>query len=133
MSTASPATLDARLIRSLTRVLDTLDKWDERLTDHYASQRKHDRTGLRSPVTVRIPCTGSDGQPAPVTVEAWMRNVSSGGMSFISETKFEATRILVGFRLNGLQETWYHAEVMRAREVVDRFWEYGVAFRGKAN
>jgi hypothetical protein len=133
MSTSSPAAAESRLIRSLTRVLDTLDKWDERLTDHYSSQRKHDRQGLRTPVTVRVPLAGPDGQPTPVTIGAWMRNVSSGGMSFISDSKFEATRILVGFRLDGVNETWYHAQVMRAREVVDAFWEYGVAFRGKAS
>ncbi len=132
MSTSSPSAADSRLVRTLTRVLDTLDKMDERLTDHYAPQRKHSRTGVRRPVTVRIPAIGSDGQPAPVTVNGWMRNVSPGGMSFICDAKIEAERLFVGFHLDGVNEVWYHAEVKRAREVVDEYWEYGVAFRGKA-
>lgn len=132
MSTLSAAT-ETKLMRTLTRVLDTLDKWDERLTDHYAPQRKHTRTGIRKPVSVRIPAVGSDGQPLPITVDAWMRNVSSGGMSFICDARIEAERLLVGLRVEGAEETWYHAELRRAREVIEGFWEYGVAFRGKVN
>lgn len=133
MSTLSPSAAETKLMRTLTRVLDTLDKWDERLTDHYAPQRKHARTGIRKPVIVRIPVIGSDGQPQPITVDAWMRNVSPGGMSFVCDAHIEAERILVAFRVDGVTETWYHAELKRAREVIEGYWEYGVAFRGKAS
>ena len=122
---ASPQ--QARLIKALTRVLDTLDKSEERLSDHFSPQRRHARNDVRLPVEVRIPVAGA----LPIVVEAWMRNVSPGGLSFITQSQIEGKSILVGLKMDGVHESWFNAEVMRAREVVDGFWEYGVAFRGK--
>jgi hypothetical protein len=125
---STAAAQQARLVKMLTRVMDTLDKWDERLSGHYAPQRKHQRNDVRLPVDVRIPVPGME----PQAIAAWMRNVSSGGMSFVSQAKFDDKKILVGLKMDGVNESWFHGEVMRAREVVDDFWEYGIAFRGKA-
>lgn len=117
----------SRLLKTLIRVLDTLDKSEERLSDHFSPQRRHTRNDVRLPVEVRIPVAGS----LPVVIEAWMRNVSPGGLSFISQAQITEKNILVGLKMDGVHESWFHAEVMRARDVMDGFREYGVAFRGK--
>jgi hypothetical protein len=125
---SAAAAQQARMVKVLTRVMDTLDRMDERLADHFSPQRKHSRNDVRLPVEVRIPVAGME----PQAIAAWMRNVSSGGMSFVSQARFEDKKILVGLKMDGVNESWFHGEVMRAREVVDGFWEYGIAFRGKA-
>lgn len=124
--------LDPKVAKQATRVMDMLDRWDDRLQDHYGRQRKHNRSSLRTVITLRMMMDGPDG-PEPVMKAAWTRNISQGGMSFILPDQIPVTRLLAGLKMSGDgPESWFHIEICRSREVQDGFWEYGAVFRGKA-
>ena len=135
-----------RLERSAQRVMDSLDRQDDRLNDHYSAQRKHERHELRTMAVVVLPSLSAgpangpettDTQPATVASDperlvVWVRNVSPTGLSFIYPQEFAHKKLIVGLNPSPGSVTWFHAEVMRVRKALDGFWEYGVAFRERA-
>lgn len=120
------AKVDAAQSRIAQRILDTLDRVDDRLSEHYARQRKQQRTGFRSVVALLVP-SDKPGEP-PLRVDAIARNLSPSGLSFIHEGRLETKRIIVGLMAD-LNTVWFQADVVRAREVEAGFWEFGIAFR----
>ena len=125
-------TLDPKQMRAALRVLDTLDRWDDRVSDCYRAQRKHARSHYRAMISIVIPpapeMANSDLKPSVHQVFA--RNLSQGGLSFIFHGKLFCNKIVIGLK-SGDPTNWLHAEIVRSREVQDGFWEYGVAFRNR--
>ena len=55
MIATDTATYTPKQLKAAQRVLDTLDRWDERLNGDHAKHRKHSRNPFRSMVTVLVP------------------------------------------------------------------------------
>jgi hypothetical protein len=114
------------------RVLDTLDRWEERLNLHYSPLRGFERKAFRSQVLIAIP----PKPPAPRPNEpfrVWARNVSQGGVSFVYRVQLDATKLFVGLLRGEQPPLWFRGEVVRARPVHEDYWEYGVRFLERAN
>jgi len=124
---------DPRHAKTAHRVLETLDRWDERLNGSFHGLRKHARSKFFSLVTVLIPASELGGQPGepPILLKAWCRNISQGGLSFVFPRKLPADRILVGVGVEPNQK-WFQAEIVRTRQVIENYWEHGVAFKSRA-
>ena len=136
-----------RLERAAQRVMDSLDRQDERLNLHYSTQRKQERHELRTMAVVVLPAIAVPAENPPASVAAaqppavaiepqridvWVRNVSPNGLSFIYPQEFPHKKLIVGLNPSPAATAWFHAEVMRVRKALDGFWEYGVAFRERA-
>lgn len=119
-----------RVERAVARVLDSLDRQDERLNGHYAVQREHTRHGLRMMASVVLP--PKDAQSGSKRLEVWVRNISPSGMSFIYPQLINGKNLVVGINNPNGSVTWFNAEIMRSRKAIEDFWEYGIAFRERA-
>ncbi|HVW00443.1 MAG TPA: PilZ domain-containing protein [Planctomycetaceae bacterium] len=113
------------------RVLDTLDRWEERLNLHYGAMRGFERKAFRSQVLIAIPPAPPSPRPnEPFRV--WARNVSQGGVSFVYRVELSATKLFVGLLRGDQEPLWFRGEVVRARSVHEGYWEYGVRFLERA-
>lgn len=130
MSLPTPASLK-KLEKDLLRVLDGLDRADERNQTVYAGNREFERKALRIPIRL-LPSGISDPHPDQETI-GYSREVSRSGISFVALMRFSGQEIVIGIPAADDQTNWMRGEVKRTRELPDGFWEYGVAFIGKAN
>jgi hypothetical protein len=115
------------------RVLDALDRWSERLDGRSSQKRQYPRKPFRSTITIHLPeeenAAGEVGNSD--SFQAWSRNLSCGGLSFIFHRQIKREKFVICLS-NGKGPLWFNAEVTRARQVHEGFWEYGVAFKGRA-
>jgi hypothetical protein len=118
--------------RTVQRVLDDLDRWDERLAQHYRRQRDHERKSYRALVTVLLPQESATATNQPTTFQAWARNISRGGLSFVHLQRLRQNKILICLNPAHGADNWMNAEIVRARPIQEEFWEYGVRFLGRA-
>lgn len=121
--------------RAARRILDSLDRSESRLEEHYSRLRAHPRSSFRGTAMVCIPdpdqpvLRPGDGRSTTV----WARSISSAGLSLISPEQIYAKILLVGLEIPGSTTRWFNSEVVRERKIPEEtFWEYGVAFRGVA-
>jgi hypothetical protein len=123
---------DEKLNRAAQRVLDTLERWDERFDEHYGPQRKHLRQTFRGVIAVLIPPDQGPTAIEPLRFQAWARNISRSGLAFIHPVELRVSKVLIC--LDGQENggSWLQSEIVRARAVQDGFWEYGVSFKGRA-
>ena len=121
--------------RDALRVLDSLDRWDERLNGSYSKEREHNRNSFRGmAIIVLPPIEGAVGKLAePQKVQVWLRNISQGGLSCIYPGKITHQHVVVGVGTDPARIAWFHSEIVRSREVPEQFWEYGIAFRSRAD
>ena len=113
------------------RVLDTLDRWEERLNLHYSPLRGFERKAFRSQVLVAVPPLPPSPRPnEPFRV--WARNVSQGGVSFVYRVQLDVAKLFVGLLRGEQPVLWFRGEVVRARPVHEGYWEYGVRFLERA-
>jgi hypothetical protein len=133
MNSTDLACYTDRQNRTLQRVLDDLDRCDERLALHYGRLRDHERRSYRALIWIVVPpnSTTEDDQP-PVASPAWARNISCGGLSFVHLEQLRETKLLVCLNPTDAARNWQHAEIVRSRRTQDEFWEYGVRFQGRA-
>lgn len=116
--------------RSINRVLDTLDRIEQRTNVHYSEKRSHERKDFRGLVWISTPEGTEEGEFS--TTKVWSRSISQSGLSFIYPQRIYETQIRVGVPVSNEQITWFRAEIVRHKEVMDEeFWEYGVRFLGK--
>ena len=116
-----------------TRVLDTLDRWSDRLQGHFTQKREFPRRRFRTKVTVYLDGNSGVGESAQSTsVDVWSRNISQGGLCFVYTDQIEAVDMIVCLDAQGDGRLWYSAEVVRSRPVHDGFWEFGIRFKGSA-
>ena len=113
--------------RAAVRCLDLLDRMDTRLEGQYAPARKHARRPFRGMVPVRRVRDGLSEE-----FRVWTRSISASGLSFLHPESLDGLELEVGVPLGPDRAVWFRAEVVRCREVNgERFWEHGVAFRGR--
>jgi hypothetical protein len=115
------------------QVLEILTRWDQRMQGHQTQKRAANRVTFRAPVLLypRISTANSESAAAPITV--WARNISPGGIGFIYKGRIDVKRIVVCLDPESGETAWFHAEVVRRRQVHNDFWEYGARFTGRAS
>lgn len=121
--------------RSAKRVLDMLDRIDERVGPHHSASRTHERRTFRGQVTICLPdADEAIFKPTPAnSFRVWARSLSESGMAFISVTPVDRQVVFVGVDMADGTQTWFQAEIVRSREIEDEgFHEYGVAFRARS-
>ncbi len=122
-----------RQTKAALRVLDTLDRIDERTGRVYEKQRKHRRNNFRGQVGLYL----DDAQTLEEIDEGnvlivWARAISQSGLSFIAPDRVTEQRCLLGISMPDGARTWFRSVVVRARDTNDEgFWEHGVAFEGR--
>lgn len=115
--------------RAINRVLDTLDRIEQRTDSHFSDKRAHERKQFRGLVWISIPDGSQEFDQARTQV--WSRSISQSGLSFIYPMRIYESQIQVGVPV-GAQVTWFRAEIVRQKEIQEEhFWEYGVRFLGK--
>lgn len=118
--------------RAITRVLDTLDRLEQRTNAHYSENRAHERKKYRGVVWINPMEDLAPEEEVVNVTKVWSRSISQSGLSFINPSRIQQTRIQVGIPVEDNQVVWFHAEIVRHREVAEEnFWEYGVKFLGK--
>ncbi|MFK7779419.1 MAG: PilZ domain-containing protein [Gimesia sp.] len=121
-----------RQIRAIPRVLDSLDRLEKRTNAHYSENRIHERKNFRGVVWIKTPLDISSDEDEISCTKVWSNSISQSGLSFIYPFQFSEKLILVGVPIQDNQVTWFRAEIVRHREIIEEnFWEYGVKFLGK--
>jgi hypothetical protein len=120
-----------KLEQDAIRVLDMLQKWDDRLRDHATQKRSSSRRPLKIKVTIVIPESRDEVgevQDRSVT-EVWTRNVSQSGLCFISciPIKSKTNEVIVS-----LGQKFLLSRIVRSRQVHEGFWEYGLEYLHEA-
>lgn len=120
-----------KLEKDLIRILDGLDRADERTQSVYSGNRDFERKGLRIPLRLLPPMIQ---HPTPDhEMIGYSREISRSGLSFVTQMQIATQEVVIGMPAPNGDTNWMRAEVKRTRELPDGFWEYGVAFTGKAN
>ncbi len=110
------------------RIIDSLEKGEDRLGNHYKASRTHSRQRCHS--VVEITAETLDGQK--ITFNAYMGDVSPSGMSFIFPSELPSPDIIVGIPLGNADKTMFRGEIVRMKEFPgEDFIEYGVKFAGR--
>ena len=132
MATATKT--ESREERLAARVLDILDRWDERLQGHQNQKREFPRRKFRARVTVYLPeSDGLAGECAEsMSVDVWARNISQAGLAFIYRGAIKAEQVVVCLDPDTGGRMWYQAEIVRSRQVHNEYYEYGIRFTGSA-
>lgn len=120
-------------MRAALRVLDVLDRCENRLLAHYRHKRGHTRENYRSRVTIFVPpdrFEHSPGDREPLQFEVLVRNISCSGLSFIHPGELMFETMDVGLDVSK-SPVWFTAQVVRKRRVEEGFWEYGATFTGR--
>lgn len=131
---ATESTRAAHLDVRAARVLNMLDSWSDRLQGHQTQKREHPRRRFRSRVTVYLADAerGVGESVQSRNFDVWGRNISQGGLAFISEEQISAEKVVVCLDPQTDGRLWFEADVVRSRQVHDGFWEFGVCFTGTA-
>lgn len=120
--------------RTVMRVMDALDRWSERLSGHHEQRRAFPRKSARSAITIYFIEEGTASNQAgeKLSVQVWMRNLSRNGLAFIHDRYLNVNKIVVCLDGTGRDPVWFHAEVVRSRQVHEGYWEYGVSLKERA-
>jgi hypothetical protein len=127
-------TLPAESQRDAARVLEMLARWDDKMQGRQTQRRSRQRSKYSARMAVYNhdvkPPHGQAPDAAPITV--WARNVSALGVGFIYKGQIRAKRIVMCLDPETGGTTWMRAEIVRARQVHNDFWDYGAKFLGRA-
>jgi len=121
---------ETSLDRAAERVLDTLDRWSERLRGHHSQKRGQTRKSFRKKLTVYVPENEQEAGEAEdnTILETWLRNVSRSGASFVYHEPIRADEVIVCLDLGKGNCTYFRSRITRRRQVHEGFWDYGVKF-----
>lgn len=119
--------------RAISRILDSLDRLDKRMTLHYSNVRAHERKDFRGIVWISVPQEDELGsEESTETIKVWSRSISQSGLSFICPFPIHRDEIHVGVPVQGDHVTWFRSQIVRRKEIAEeQFWEHGVRFLGK--
>ncbi len=109
------------------RVLAMLQKWDERFSSHATPKRKYERKPFQTTLMVVVPESKNvhgDVFPRRV-IEVWTRNLSQGGLAFLTYGMIETSASHVIVKLG---QKYMLSKIIRHREVHEGFYEYGVKY-----
>lgn len=119
---------DEKRQRAAQRVLDTLDRLDEREGKIYDRDRQ--RRQFRSLITVSVADPDNPIlKPGPEnSFRAWGRSISETGLAFIHVEPIKHDAMLIRLDL-GEKPIWFRAQAVRSREFAEEgFFEFGVRF-----
>jgi hypothetical protein len=121
--------------RAVNEVLDSLERWSQRIGDHFTQKRESARKPFREKITVYIPESAVAVGEAQdqVVIQPWTRNISQSGISFVHADQIEQSHIIVCLNPPGSNCIYLDAEIVRRRPIQNGFWEFGAEFRGRAN
>ncbi len=124
--TTATSTQD-RLETSARRVLETLQRWDDRFSKHANQKRVHDRKAFQRKLTIIVPESRSPTGDvyAREICEVWTRNISQSGLAFLTHGELVTTSTHIVINLG---TKCMLCKIMRHREVHDGFWEYGIKY-----
>lgn len=123
MSVVTTTTRD----RQALRVISMLKNWSDRLSGHVTQKRAHVRRDLATKLTIIIPESSQEAGESQdrSMVEVWTRNISQGGICFLSDGKLKTNTDTV---IVSIGNKYMESEIVRNRQVHDGFWEYGLKF-----
>ncbi len=126
----STTDLTSRLQRQAEKVLDLLERVQQRTVQVYSRSREHERKSVRLFVQIFVPAEdGSEPTEGSSGMPAWSYDVSQSGIGFISCDPMPESFIYVGLTM-GNKLTWRKGKIVRRREVPEStFIDYGVTFR----
>ena len=114
--------------KAVHRILESLEKREERLGEHYRAYRSHSRQNCHRVIEISIEALGGE----KVTFTVYMGDVSSSGMSFLFPYELPSPDIIIAIPLNDTDKTLFRGEIVRMKEIPDEeFFEYGVKFNGR--
>ncbi len=114
--------------KAVQRILDSLEKSEERLGEHYKASRAHSRQRCHS--VVEIIAETLEGEK--ITFNAYMRDVSPSGMSFVFPNELPSPDVIIAIPLGNSEKTVFRGEIVRMKEFPgEDFIEYGVKFAGR--
>jgi len=114
--------------KAVHRIIESLEKGEDRLGDHYKASRAHSRSRCHSVVEITVETLGGE----KITFNAYMGDVSPTGMSFIFPSELPSPDIIVGIPLGNSDKTMFRGEIVRMKEFPgEDFIEYGVKFVGR--
>lgn len=121
--------------RAAEEVLNALERWSDRIGNHFTQKRGNPRKPYRDQITVYIPesrvTVGEE--PDQLIIQPWARNISQAGMSFVFGDPIVQSHIVICLQPAGRKCIYLDAEIVRRRQVQNGFWEFGARFRGRAN
>lgn len=112
------------------QVLESLDRWDNKMRGHCQQKRRHSRSKFREVITIYIPsCEETVGEsPEMSVISGWARNISQSGLGFIFHKPIKDSEIILCLKNAKGKTVYMRAKVVRNRQVHQGFWEYGVEF-----
>jgi len=130
-----PGKTDSSLDKTALRVLDTLDRWSDRLNGHHSQKRGQERKPFRNKMTVYLPGNEqeSGGAEANTILETWPRNMSRSGAGFFCRKPIKADEVIVCLDFGEENPICFRSEIVRCRQVQEGLWEFGVKFLERVN
>ncbi len=114
--------------KAVHRILESLEKREERLGEHYQAYRVHSRQNCHRVIEISVEALGGE----KVTFTVYMGDVSPSGMSFLFPYELPSPDIIIAIPLNEKDKTLFRGEIVRMKEIPDEeFFEYGVKFNGR--
>lgn len=114
-------------------MIEMLDLWEMRNKDAVRFSREHQRQPFRQTCWI----SPADGDyrslqlPSGKSLKAWSRDLTPGGMGFITTRNIEPDEIIICMTADGGGGVCIKAAVKRRRKVHQDFWEFGVQFQEK--
>ena len=131
MAFISLESYDSKLNRGVDRVLEILVRREDRNQTQYTAKRTHQRKDFHGTVEVRFPEYLDADDRVPL-IRVRTSDVSASGIGFVYPGELDATKVQIGMTLPGREAVWFAGELVRAQHIPDeKFWEYGVKFRGR--
>ncbi len=121
--------------RAVDEVLESLERWSQRIGNHFTQKRETSRKPYREMITVYIPesRTVVGEERDQLVIQPWTRNISQAGISFVYADPIVPNNIIVCLQPAGRKCIYLDAEIVRRRQVQNGFWEFGARFKGRAN
>jgi len=121
--------------RTAERVLDTLDRWSDRLRGHHSQKRSQTRSTNRRKLTIYVPENDQEAGEAEdnAILEVRQRDASRSGVGFIYHESIRADEIIVCIEKEAGDCTYYRSQIVRRRQTHEGFWYYGVQFLEEVN
>lgn len=124
---------DDDLNKAARDLLEMLDLWEHRNKDAIRFAREHERQPFRQVCWIS-PIDGayaSLGLRPGAAMKAWSRDLTPGGMGFVTNHQIPAEEIVVCMKSVTGASIRVRAAVRRRKKVHQDFWEFGVQFQEK--
>lgn len=115
------------------RVLEMLERWNDRLDGRADHDRQHARQLMKSRIRIVLVGSGKEeGTTDPESLWVWTRNISQSGICFIHDGLLDTDQIIICLQPKE-EKIYFRAQIVRRREVHEGFWEYGARLLSRAD